>query len=63
MGKKLTVVELADRLRVHRDTVYSWVRRGAIPCQRVGQRPILFDVDEVEEAMRQPQKQTQESSA
>ena len=49
MGAKLTAAELAQRLRVHRQTIWAWVRQGRLPCQRIGLRPILFDEKEVED--------------
>ena len=52
MGNKLTAVELASRLRVHVQTVWSWVRKGRLPCQRIGLRPILFDEEDIEEFLR-----------
>ena len=52
MKTKLTASELAKRLRVHRQTIWAWVRQGRLPCQRIGLRPILFDEKEVEEFLR-----------
>lgn len=52
MGKKLTVNELARELRVHPKTVYRWVSRGLLPCQRIGLKPILFDLEEVHSVLR-----------
>jgi phage terminase Nu1 subunit (DNA packaging protein) len=40
-------------LKVKVATVHSWHRRGWIPCLRAGQRPVLFDLAEVENALRE----------
>jgi excisionase family DNA binding protein len=32
----LTAQEVADRLRVHRRTIYRWARDGRLPAVRVG---------------------------
>lgn len=34
--KLLTAQEVADILRVHRNTVYLWVRSGELPAVRYG---------------------------
>ena len=34
----LTLMEAAERLRLHYQTVYSMVKRGAIPATQVGNR-------------------------
>jgi excisionase family DNA binding protein len=47
---------LAERLRVRKETVLSWARRGWIPCLRAGRRPVLFDLDDVERALRERAK-------
>lgn len=52
MGNKLTAEELAKRLHLNVQTVYAWVRKGKLPCQRIGLRPVLFDEDEIEEFMK-----------
>jgi excisionase family DNA binding protein len=52
MEQLLTARELATRLRVTPPTVHAWHRRGWIPCLRAGRRPVLFDVAEVESALR-----------
>ncbi|MCI0463307.1 MAG: hypothetical protein L0Z62_40690 [Gemmataceae bacterium] len=43
---------LAMKLCVTRATVLTWARRGWIPCLRAGRRPVLFDVAEVERALK-----------
>jgi DNA-binding transcriptional MerR regulator len=44
--------ELARRLKVTPATIHAWHRRGWIPCLRAGHRPVLFDVADVEQALR-----------
>ena len=53
MNKLVDSAELAQRLGVTRATVHAWHRRGWIPCLRAGQRPVLFDPDEVEKSLRE----------
>lgn len=48
--------ELAKRLGVSYATVLSWVRRGVIPCLRASQRPVLFDFQEVKDALSRKAK-------
>ena len=52
MGVKITAEELADRLHVHVQTIYAWVRSGRLPCQRIGVRPVLFDEKEIEDWLK-----------
>jgi hypothetical protein len=40
------------------ETVRAWYRRGWIPAFRAGCRPLLFDPDEVERALRVRAKRT-----
>ena len=49
----LTSRELAQRLRVNRDTVLRWTRQGRIPCLRGSQKPLLYDLQAVESALQQ----------
>ena len=42
----LTVVELADMLRVEVRTVYSWVSKGSVPFRKAGRRTV-FLLDEI----------------
>jgi predicted site-specific integrase-resolvase len=44
---------LAAKLRVRTATVRSWARRGLIPCLRASRRPVLFDMDDVERALKE----------
>ena len=53
MNELLTANELAKRLRVTAYTIHAWQRQGRIPCLRASRRPVLFDLIEVEEALRQ----------
>ena len=32
----LTVKEIAERLQVHEQTVYRWIKKGVLKAQRVG---------------------------
>jgi hypothetical protein len=47
---------LATKLRVTPATVLTWARRGWIPCLRAGRRPVLFDLAEVEKALKERAK-------
>jgi excisionase family DNA binding protein len=40
--ERLTVKEVAERLRVHPWTVYMWARSGRLPCIRLSKRSIRF---------------------
>jgi excisionase family DNA binding protein len=53
MGRYATTDELAARFRVTVETIRSWARRGKIPSVRVGRRPLLFDIDEVDRVLRE----------
>ena len=52
MRKLVDAKELADWCKVTRETIHAWHRRGWIPCLRAGRRPVLFDLNEVEDALR-----------
>lgn len=52
MRRFATTDELAARYRVTVETIRAWARQGKIPSARVGRRPLLFDVDEVDRCMR-----------
>jgi hypothetical protein len=54
---------LAVRLRVRPATVLTWARRGWIPCLRAGRRPVLFDLAEVERALKDRAKRREVSHA
>ncbi len=45
--KLITPQEAATLLGVKKQTIYLWVRRGTIPCYRVGKRLIKFDEGEL----------------
>lgn len=53
MKTLIDATTLARQLNVTVATVHGWHRRGWIPCLRAGQRPVLFDPDEVERALRE----------
>ena len=49
--ERLTVKEVAERLRVHPWTVYMWARQGRLPCIRESKRTLRFlksDIDKYE---------------
>lgn len=52
MSQILDARGLATRLRVTPATVLAWARRGWLPCLRAGRRPVLFDLAEVERALK-----------
>jgi len=53
MAEFINAKVLAKKLRVKPATILAWARRGWIPCLRAGCRPILFDLAEVESALRE----------
>jgi excisionase family DNA binding protein len=49
--ERLTVKEVAERLRVHPMTIYMWARSGRLPCIRLSKRSLRFlasDIDKYE---------------
>jgi hypothetical protein len=54
---------LAAKLRVTPATVLTWARRGWIPCLRAGRRPVLFDLAEVERALKERARRGEVSHA
>lgn len=57
MSELLCAKELAKHLKVTPATIHAWQRRGWIPCLRAGRRPVLFDVEAVEQALRERAEQ------
>ena len=53
MSEYLNATQLAERLQVTPATIHAWHRRGWIPCLRAGRRPVLFDLTDVLNALRQ----------
>lgn len=52
MSMLLTARDLAERYHVTVPTIHAWHRRGWIPCLRAGRRPVLFEAQAVEQALR-----------
>jgi excisionase family DNA binding protein len=52
MPQFLKSEEIASRYGVSVETVRAWARRRWIPVLRAGRRPMLFDPDEVDQALR-----------
>jgi hypothetical protein len=52
MSQIVDARQLAAKLSVTPATVLAWARRRWIPCLRAGRRPVLFDFDDVERALR-----------
>jgi hypothetical protein len=63
MSHILDARDLAAKLRVTPATVLTWARRGWIPCLRAGRRPVLFDLAEVERALKERAKRREVSLA
>lgn len=52
MSQVVDARSMAKLLKVTPATVLAWARRGWIPCLRAGRRPVLFDADEVQQALK-----------
>ena len=48
----ITIGELAERLRIHPDTLRGLYRRGKIPGIKLGHRTLRFDYAQVIDALR-----------
>lgn len=46
LPKLIRPEELSERLGVRKGTIYSWVRRGVIPCVRL-EGLVRFDLEEI----------------
>jgi excisionase family DNA binding protein len=57
MFNLLTVSEVAARLRCSRWGVYAMARDGRLPTVRLSSRHLLFDEQDVEQAIRDAQRQ------
>ncbi len=53
MNQIVDAKELASKLKVTAETIHAWRRRGWIPCLRAGRRPVLFDVEDVIDALKE----------
>jgi excisionase family DNA binding protein len=47
----LTVAEIADKLKVHNNTIYKWIRQGMPHIKRGS--VLRFELDKVEEWLRE----------
>jgi hypothetical protein len=63
MSQIVDARSLATLLCVMPATVLTWARRGWIPCLRAGRRPVLFDLAEVERALKERGKSREVSHA
>ncbi len=51
----LMVPEVAKRLRVHRSTVWRWLKNGELKCKRAGIR-VLIEPNELERFVNEPRQ-------
>lgn len=49
MNELYTIQQVADRLKVHRNTVYIWIDRGLLKGQRIGSRAIRVAEQDLED--------------
>jgi len=54
MKQLLTATELARVLKVRPETVYRLRKSGRIPCYRLGQRRVRFDLEETPDQLGPP---------
>jgi excisionase family DNA binding protein len=48
----LTTPELAEKLRVNRNTIVIWAKNGQIPSVRLGSKTLRYDLAEVLAALK-----------
>lgn len=51
----LTTQEASRELRVHPNTLLTWVKQGKVPCVRLGGRKLLFSRKEIEAVISRQQ--------
>jgi excisionase family DNA binding protein len=63
MEKFYTTVEVADRLRIHPQTLREWIRDGIVRARRIGRR-LLFTEADIQAALKEmtPEAQAEATS-
>ncbi len=56
MAQHLTASEVAAALKLTRPTIYRWAREGKIPSLKLSARARRFDLERVQEALRQAEQ-------
>ena len=51
--KLVKVDTVAEQLNLHRESVKRMAREGILPCIRISERVVRFDMDEVYQALDQ----------
>ena len=51
----LTVKELSDYLKVHENTIYSYIKKG-VPFYKIGKRDYRFELEEVKKWLKENNK-------
>jgi len=49
MNELYTIQQVADRLKVHRNTVYLWKDKGLLKAQRIGSRALRVTEQDLED--------------